>query len=105
LLKSGTTTKAVSGLEDVGDNYTKNRFVGTGVKGSGLFWAGLPREPAPHLLWTVAPPGLPSPPSLLPCFECILQHQRYDETLCFATCLESAILNGANFHISSGANY
>lgn len=72
--------KAVSGLEDVGDNYTKKTgFMGTGVKGS-PFLAGLLCESAPPRLLTVAPPGLPSPQSLLPCFESILQHQRYDET-------------------------
>lgn len=97
--------KAVSGLKDVGDNYTKKTgFMGTGVKGSGPFGAGLPREPDPPWLLTVAPPGLPahSPCCLVlnPFYgiKCMMRH-------CFATCLESAILNGANFHISSGANY
>lgn len=41
--------KAVSGLEDARDNYTKKiKFMGTGVKGSGPFWAGLPHEPDSH---------------------------------------------------------
>lgn len=51
--------KAVSELEDVGDSYTKETgFMGTRVKGSGLFLVGLWHEPATPWLLTVALPGL-----------------------------------------------
>lgn len=77
--------KAVSELEDAGDNYSKQ---GTWEpQESGLSQVGLQRGPGTPWLQTAAVPGLSSPHSLLPCFESILYHQRYDETFHFVTCL------------------